>query len=81
MVYPLEFCLFLLFVLYKWKANYSVLFRTSFFLSSAAKTYMKDTVKNLLNKRKQENNKEEKLFIDSILDCDLMDEEEVAWWS
>lgn len=39
---------------------------------------MKDTVKNLLNKRKQENNKEEKLFIDSILDCDLMDEEEVA---
>ena len=39
---------------------------------------MKDTVKNLLNKRKQENNKEEKLFIDSILDCNLMDEEEVS---
>ena len=38
---------------------------------------MKEVVKNLLNKRKQEENKEEKLFIDSILDCDLMDEEEV----
>ena len=40
--------------------------------------YMKEVVKNLLNKRKQEENKEEKLFIDSILDCDLMDEEEVC---
>ena len=59
----------------------TVLFQTSFFLSSAAKTYMKDTVKNLLNRRKQENSKEEILFIDSILDCDLMDEEEVACWS
>ena len=39
---------------------------------------MKDTVKNLLNKRKQETDKGEVLFIDSILDCDLMDEEEVA---
>ena len=38
---------------------------------------MKDTVKSLLNKRKQEKNKEEVLFIDSILDCDMMDEEEV----
>ena len=38
---------------------------------------MKDTVKSLLNKRKQEKNKEEMLFIDSILDCDSMDEEEV----
>lgn len=42
---------------------------------------MKDTVKSLLNKRKQEKNKEEMLFIDSILDCDLMDEEEVTRWS
>ena len=42
---------------------------------------MKDMVKNLLNRRKQENSKEEMLFIDSILDCDLMDEEEVACWS
>lgn len=47
----------------------------------SAKTYMKDTVKSLLNKRKQEKNKEEMLFIDSILDCDLMDEEEVTRWS
>ena len=39
---------------------------------------MKDMVKNLLNKRKQEENKEEMLFIDSILDCELMDEEEVT---
>lgn len=39
---------------------------------------MKDTVKSLFNKRKQEKNKEEMLFIDSILDCDLMDEEEVT---
>jgi len=38
---------------------------------------MKDTVKSLLNKRKQQKSKEEMLFIDSILDCDLMDEEEV----
>lgn len=38
---------------------------------------MKDVVKNLLIKRKQEENKEEMLFIDSILNCDLMDEEEV----
>ncbi|KAL9966277.1 hypothetical protein ACROYT_G024326 [Oculina patagonica] len=43
-----------------------------------AKTYMKDTVKSLLNKRKQEKNKEEMLFIDSILDCDFMDEEEMS---
>ena len=39
---------------------------------------MKDTVKCLLSKRKQEKNKEEMLFIDSILDCDMMDEEEVT---
>ena len=39
---------------------------------------MKEVVKNMLNKRKLlEENKEERLFIDSILDCDLMDEEEV----
>lgn len=48
------------------------------FFCSLAKTYMKDTVKKLLNKRKQQKSKEEVLFIDSILDCDLMDEEEVS---
>jgi len=45
---------------------------------SLGRHYMKEVVKNLLSKRKQEENKEEKLFIDSILDCDLMDEEEVT---
>ena len=39
---------------------------------------MKETVKNMMNRRRQEEHKDETLFLDSILDCDLMDEEEVT---
>ena len=35
-------------------------------------------VKNMTNRRRQEEHKDETLFLDSILDCDLMDEEEVT---
>lgn len=41
------------------------------------RTYMKETVKNMMNRRRQEEHKDETLFLDSILDCDLMDEEEM----
>ena len=39
---------------------------------------MKEMVKNMMNRRRQEEHKDETLFLDSILDCDLMDEEEVT---
>ena len=39
---------------------------------------MKETVKNMMNRRRQEEHKDETLFLDSILDCDLMNEEEVT---
>ena len=42
------------------------------------RTYMKETVKNMMNRRRQEEHKVETLFLDSILDCDLMNEEEVT---
>ena len=45
----------------------------------SARTYIKNVIKNMMNRRKQDENKEEMLFIDSILDCDLMDEEEVKY--
>ena len=38
---------------------------------------MKEMVKNMMNRRRQEEHNDETLFLDSILDCDLMDEEEV----
>ena len=44
----------------------------------SGRTYMKETVKNMMNRRRQEEHKDETLFLDSILDCDLMDEEEVT---
>lgn len=39
---------------------------------------MKEMVKNVMNRRRQEERKDETLFLDSILDGDLMDEEEVT---
>ena len=39
---------------------------------------MKEMVKNMMNRRRQEEHNDETLFLDSILDCDLMDEEEVT---
>lgn len=42
------------------------------------RTYMKEMVKNMMNRRRHEEHKDETLFLDSILDCDLMDEEEVT---
>ena len=39
---------------------------------------MKEMVKHMMNRRRQEEHKDETLFLDSILDCDLMDEEEVT---
>ena len=44
----------------------------------SGRTYMKETVKNMMNRRRQEEHKDETLFLDSILDCDLMNEEEVT---
>ena len=39
---------------------------------------MRSLVKDFIKKRRQDEEKAEKLFIDSILDCDFMDEEEVC---
>ena len=36
-------------------------------------------VKDIIKRRQQDDEKAEKLFIDSILDCDFMDEEEVCY--
>ena len=44
----------------------------------SGRTYMKEMVKNMMNRRRQEEHKDETLFLDSILDCDLMNEEEVT---
>ena len=44
----------------------------------SGRTYMKEMVKNMMNRRRQEEHKDETLFLDSILDCDLMDQEEVT---
>jgi len=45
-----------------------------FFLARAG---LHGLVKDLIKRRRQDDDKAEKLFIDSILDCDFMDEEEV----
>ena len=39
---------------------------------------MKEMVKDMMNRRRHEEHKDETLFLDSILDCDLMDQEEVT---
>ena len=39
---------------------------------------MRSLVKDFIKKRREDEEKAEKLFIDSILDCDFMDEEEVC---
>ena len=39
---------------------------------------MKEMVKNMMNRRRHEEHNCETLFLDSILDCDLIDEEEVT---
>ena len=39
---------------------------------------MRSLVKDFIKKRRQDEEKAEKLFIDSILDCDFMDKEEVC---
>lgn len=44
----------------------------------SGRTYMKEMVKNMMNRRRQEEHKDETLFLYSILDCDLMDEVEVT---
>lgn len=43
-----------------------------------AKTVFHNIVKKYINQRRQDEDKAEKLFIDSILDCDFMDEEETC---
>jgi len=43
-----------------------------------ARTGLHGLVKDLIKRRQQDDDKAEKLFIDSILDCDFMDEEEVC---
>ena len=48
----------------------------SFFFS--ARTGLHGLVRDLIKRRRQDDDKAEKLFIDSILDCDFMDEEEVC---
>ena len=39
---------------------------------------MRSLVKDFIKKRREDKEKAEKLFIDSILDCDFMEEEEVC---
>ena len=39
---------------------------------------MRSLVKDFIKKRREDEEKVEKLFIDSILECDFMDEEEVC---
>ena len=39
---------------------------------------MHSLVKDFIRKRREDEEKAEKLFIDSVLDCDFMDEEEVC---
>lgn len=43
-----------------------------------AMKYMKDTVQEFVRKRRETKEKEEKLFIDSLLECDFVDEETVS---
>ena len=40
---------------------------------------MHNLIKDLIRRRRQDNDKAEKLFIDSMLDNDFMDEEEVCY--
>ena len=43
-----------------------------------AKTTMLNIVKEYMKQRREDKDKAERLFIDSILDCEFMDEEEVC---
>ena len=45
---------------------------------SSARAAMHSLVKDFIRKRQEDEEKAEKLFIDSVLDCDFMDEEEVC---
>ena len=49
-----------------------------FLCSSLARKYLKDLVKDLIRKRHEEKDKDEKLFIDALLECDFIDEETVS---
>lgn len=48
-----------------------------FDFSFLARAGLHGLVKDLIKQRQQDDEKAEKLFIDSIIDCDFMDEEEV----
>ena len=43
-----------------------------------AKTTMQNIVKEYMKQRREDKDKAERLFIDSILDCEFMDEGEVC---
>ena len=49
-----------------------------FNFSFLARAGLHGLVKDIIKRRQQDDEKDEKLFIDSILDCDFMDEEEVC---
>ena len=44
----------------------------------SGRTYVKGMFKNMMNRRRQEEHRDETLFLDSILDRDLMDQEEIT---
>ena len=53
------------------------IFLSVFYISARAGLH--NLIKDLIRRRRQDNDKAEKLFIDSMLDNDFMDEEEVCY--
>ena len=49
-----------------------------YWFNLAARAAMHSLVKDFIRKRREDEEKAEKLFIDSLLDCDFMDEDEVC---
>ena len=49
-----------------------------YWFNLAARAALHSLVKDFIRKRREDEEKAEKLFIDSLLDCDFMDEDEVC---